>query len=93
MKKQPREKIWQRLARRYKEIRQAKGIPISAAAKVGLSVSHYRRLEAGCNHRLVTLAKVAAMLGVDPWELVRAEENPQKIGSHGGTEGRNRPKG
>ena len=66
-----REVIWKRLAGRYREIRLAKGIPVSAAANNGLSVSHYRKLEAGCNHRLTTLGKVAAMLGVTPGELVK----------------------
>lgn len=73
MREAPPELI-QVVARRIKALRQARGLTQDAVAEaLGIAVKNVQRLEAGRqNLTLKTLAHVADVLDVEPWELLQA---------------------
>lgn len=73
MREAPPELI-QAVARRIKELRQARGLTQDAVAEaLGIAAKNVQRLEAGRqNLTLKTLANVADVLDVEPWELLKS---------------------
>jgi len=63
------------VTRRIAQVRRSKRITQAAAAhKLGVAVNNWQRIEAGQNLTLHTLARVAAVLGVSPVELITEGE-------------------
>jgi transcriptional regulator with XRE-family HTH domain len=65
--------VVERVGRRIAEVRHDEGLTQEQAAeKLGVSLRHMKRLEAGHNMTLFTLAKIASSFGVSPASLLRA---------------------
>lgn len=62
---------WKKLGRRYKRLRQKRGIAIEDVVYYGFSVKDYQELEAGKSHTLTTLLKLAAMFKVKASALLK----------------------
>lgn len=60
------------VTRRIGEVRRAKGVTQEElAARLGMAVRGFQRIEAGQNITLHTLARIANALKVEPGELLR----------------------
>lgn len=73
-----------RLLVRIRKLREAKDLSQEAfAERAGLKYKHYQAIEAGRKPKiqLPTVIKIAAALGLEPWELLNFEINPPALAS------------
>jgi transcriptional regulator with XRE-family HTH domain len=67
---------------RVRELREALGLSQEAfAERAGLKYKHYQAVEAGRkrNIQFITLVKLARACGLEPWELLNFDVEPQVL--------------
>ena len=67
------EKPWRRkLGQKIRHYRRKKGLTLQEAADIyGIARQNWSRFEAGQNMGVDSLVKVAGIIGVEPWKLLK----------------------